>query len=65
MPSKATKCSRSVCKKTSANPKRDGWIYIEFEPEPPKTGWWCPSCTEGLKAALARSGVEPLTDPLH
>jgi hypothetical protein len=30
-----------------------------------KTGWWCPACSEGLKAVLAEQGVELHVEPLH
>ena len=48
-----TKCARSVCERRSADPKADGWTWIEFDPPPPKTGWWCPDCAAGVRAILA------------
>ena len=45
------KCARTVCKKRSADPKADGWTWFEFDPPPPKTGWWCLDCTDHPRRA--------------
>ena len=57
------KCARAVCKKRGADPKADDWTWFEFDPPPPKTGWWCPDCTAHVKAILAEPGGTPAIEP--
>jgi hypothetical protein len=59
------KCARTVCRRTSATPKEDGWSWIEFDPEPPKTGWWCPACAEGVRKIMAAHDLDPTVERLH
>jgi hypothetical protein len=59
------KCSRTVCKRQTTDPKKAGWTYIEFDPPPPKTGWWCPACFEGIIQILEAQGGEPTIERLH
>jgi hypothetical protein len=59
------KCARRVCKQRSANPTADGWKWSEFDREPPKTSWWCPSCAESLQRILVGQGIKPATEHLH
>jgi hypothetical protein len=65
MPAKQTKCARSVCQRRSADPKAAGWLWIEIEPGPPTTGWYCRACADELQRLLADQGVQPQTEPLH
>jgi hypothetical protein len=60
-----TKCARTVCTKTSAAPKEDGWTWVEFDPELLKTGGCCPACMEGLRRILTEQNIEPDVEPLH
>lgn len=47
------KCCRTACKRRSADPKGDGWIWMEFGADVGlKTGWWCPACSERVKHIL-------------
>jgi hypothetical protein len=59
-----TKCARTVCKRRSADPK-DGWTWIEINPPPPKTGWYCPACREELEQIMAAQQVTPTVERLH
>jgi hypothetical protein len=64
MPAKA-KCSRTVCQRRSADPKAEGWLWMEIEPGPPKTGWYCRPCAEELQRVLAEHGLIPIIEPLN
>jgi hypothetical protein len=43
-----TKCSRTVCKRTTTDPDKAGWTYFELprRSSPTIAGWWCPQCAE-------------------
>jgi hypothetical protein len=58
-----TKCERTVCKKTSDDPKRDGWVWVEGYLG--RDGWWCRECLEELEAYLAARGIFPTKASLH
>jgi hypothetical protein len=60
-----TKCARTVCKARSADPKPDGWTWIEFDQPPPKTGWYCPACRTELERIMAAHDVTPTVERLH
>ena len=64
-PRQITNCARRACRRRSADPKRAGWIWVEFAPAPLKTGWWCPQCVEGLKTVLAEQDIQPFTERLQ
>jgi hypothetical protein len=59
-----TKCARTVCKSRSADPKADGWTWIEFD-QPPKTGWYCPACRTEIERIMAGHDVTPTVERLH
>jgi hypothetical protein len=63
MPTKLKICARTVCTRCSDDPKRDRWVWVEFDAEIGlNTGWWCPECTEGLRRAMEAQGVEPVIE---
>ena len=62
------KCRRTVCKRKASDPKAAGWGYISEAPAefPHWVGWWCPKCTEGLMATMAKcEGVEHTASRLN
>ena len=66
MRAKKTKCARrTVCNRRSADPKAEGWLWIEIEPGPPKTGWYCRPCAEELQRVLVASDVTPIVERPH
>lgn len=59
-----TKCARRACQRRCADPKAAGWEWLEFDPQPPATGWWCQPCAQALQALLrdleAAEAIEPV-----
>jgi hypothetical protein len=65
-PAPGIKCGRSACQRRSADPKADGWTWLEAGSAIGlKTGWWCPECVQALQRLFAEHGVPPETERLN
>jgi hypothetical protein len=62
---KRIKCCRTVCKRTTKDPKADRWIYFD---DPPtdlpqwKGQYMCRPCGEDFKAILHAGGAQLITE---